>query len=235
VLENDGTGSFTVMDDIDAPQSGSCAVLMDFDNDLDLDLTLIDELEDTVTLMENTGSGVLSPLCPPAPAGTCRQPTASGAAQIQLVDKEDTKDRLQWKWGKGAATMKDEYGFPTATEGYALCVYDDAVLVASAGAPPAGDCAGKPCWKESKTGFKYGDKFRSSDGVGSLQLKAGVAGKASNQLKAQGFNVLMPALGPLTGPLVVQLHQSSAAVCWGATFSTPFTKDDGVTLKDKSD
>lgn len=56
VYSNDGAGGLSLLDTIAAPQAGSCAVLMDLDNDGDLDASLIDEEEDVVLLMKNSGT-----------------------------------------------------------------------------------------------------------------------------------------------------------------------------------
>ena len=52
-------------------------------------------------------------------------PTSKGAL---LTIKKDantaSKDRLLWKWGKGAATAKGDFGIPTPTTDYELCIYD---------------------------------------------------------------------------------------------------------------
>ena len=40
--------------------------------------------------------------------------------------------------------------------------------------------------------------------------------------------------GAIVSPVTVQL-QSSNGNCWQAVYSTPFTKNDGVTFKDKAD
>ena len=45
----------------------------------------------------------------------------------------------------------------------------------------------------------------------------------------------MPSLLSLTGPLDVQLRKSSGDLCWGATYSAPFLKNDGISFKDKAD
>ena len=69
-----------------------------------------------------------------------------------------------------------------------------------------------------------------------LKLKAGVAGKAQIQVKSKGDHVEMPPLGPaLTGPITVQLSQTSSSLCWQAVYPAPFQKNDGVTFNDKSD
>lgn len=53
VFTNDGNGVFAPFEEIPAMRSASCTLMLDFDNDGDLDLGLVDEFSDTVTLMEN--------------------------------------------------------------------------------------------------------------------------------------------------------------------------------------
>lgn len=60
VFTNDGAGAFTLFTEVLSTQAASCALLFDFDNDLDLDVAMIDELADEVILMKNTGA----PTCP---------------------------------------------------------------------------------------------------------------------------------------------------------------------------
>jgi hypothetical protein len=43
----------TLVQSIDAPDAASCSVFLDFDNDRDLDLALVDEVADVVLLMRN--------------------------------------------------------------------------------------------------------------------------------------------------------------------------------------
>ncbi len=51
---NSGNGAFAFDLEIGSPQSSSCAVIYDIDNDHDLDVALIDEEEDIVMIHENT-------------------------------------------------------------------------------------------------------------------------------------------------------------------------------------
>ncbi len=60
VFTNDGDGTFTFDQEINAPLAASCSLAVDIDNDLDLDLALIDELEDVVILMRNGGYSVIA-------------------------------------------------------------------------------------------------------------------------------------------------------------------------------
>jgi hypothetical protein len=234
VYVNDGAGNFTFDQEFAATANPSCAVLLDIDNDGDLDMALTDEIDDTVTILQNGGGP--SPLCPPAPA-VCRGSVLSGKSSLQLRDKTpDTGDQLVWKWAAGATTPKADYGAPLGGDAYAACLYDQGALIASVTAEGGGVCAGKPCWAEKPTGFLYKDKALTPTGAQTLQLVQGLTdGKARITLKAKGVPLAMPALGGLVGPIDVQLHRSGGAPCFGSTFSAPFLKSDGTTFKDRSD
>jgi hypothetical protein len=233
IYRNDGAGNFTLDQDIDAPDSPSCSVMLDFDNDGDLDLALSDELADVVVLAQNTNGA--SSLCPIVPA-TCRTTVLPGKSSFQLKDKStDKNDQLVWKWA-GQATPKGDFSDPVnSLEDYALCLYDDGALVASATAPAQGTCAGKPCWTEKPTGFAYKDKDLTPTGTLSVALKEGLTdGKAKITFKGKGGPLNMPPPGSLTGPLTVELHKIGG-LCWKATFSAPFLKQDSLQLKARSD
>jgi hypothetical protein len=232
---NDGTGTFTSDGDVDAPANPSCAVPVDMDNDGDIDLALTDEIADRVVLMRNEGAGGPSPLCPETPTPGCRAPASGGKSLLLVKDRsDDVQDRLIWKWLPGAATDLAEFGDPAADEDYALCVYDGTTRVFSGRADAGGTCAGKPCWKATSTGFKFKNKALSPDGTLLLLLKSGADGAAKIVFKGKGDNLLLPPLAA-TGPMTAELRQSSGAVCWGATYSSPFLVNDGATFKDKAD
>ena len=73
--------------------------------------------------------------------------------------------------GKGAATSAADFGDPTVSTRYDLCVYDDSgsgpELRANATVLP-GDG-----WKAKRSGFKFKRKDLLPDGIRSLSLKAG--------------------------------------------------------------
>lgn len=49
-------GTFTYLRDFDAPQAASCSLFLDFDNDGDLDLALIDEIADQIVLVKSNST-----------------------------------------------------------------------------------------------------------------------------------------------------------------------------------
>ncbi|MGH7786243.1 MAG: FG-GAP-like repeat-containing protein [Candidatus Binatia bacterium] len=228
VFTNDGTGAFTFSQEIPATNNPSCSILIDLDNDGDLDFALTDEIADTVTIMLNAP---LAPLtCAPAPLGTCREPFVTGKAKLLLKDPvDDGKDRILWKWLKGSATLFGDFGDPLGADPYALCVYDGGALVGSSVALPSAN------WDPLPSGYKFKDTAASPYGALKAKLSAGGDGQAKILFLARGTGISMPPVASLTGPLVVQLHYSPVGVCWSATYSAPFLKNDGVTLKDVAD
>jgi hypothetical protein len=189
------------------------------------------------TVTTTTTTTTTLPPCAPAPRTGCRRPTVSRGASILIRDRTpDSFDQLAWKWGKGAATSKTDFGDPLTTTGFRLCVYDGIggtpALELSAAAPPGGICAGKPCWKESAAAFTYGNATLLPDGLRKMLLKAGAAGAAKIGVRGSGANLRLPALS-FTPPVNVQL-QATNGQCWDAVYSTPIINDAGE-FKARSD
>ena len=156
--------------------------------------------------------------CLAIPASACRVPTEPRRALIILKDRDpDTKDQLTWKWISGQATAKADFGNPLTTDGHALCLYDASGFALAAAAPARGTCAGKACWTEQSTGYKYNDKDLTPDGLLIVRLKEGGDGKAKIIVKGKGANLDMTSLPDLIPPLTVQL-QATNGECWGATY-----------------
>jgi hypothetical protein len=214
-------------------------VPVDFDNDGDIDLALTDEIADVIVLYENKGVDG-GPQATPACASTpvpCRTPAVGEKASVKLQDRSPSSgDRLLWKWIKGATTPKSDFGNPVMTDGYDLCLYDNGSLIGSMAAPAGGVCDGKPCWAEKTKGFDYKDKELTPHGLQKIVMREGLLpGKAKIVLKGSGDNLDMPDLDAITGPIEVQLQRRTGGMCFGASYSAPFQKQDSAQLKDKAD
>ena len=98
------------------------------------------------------------------------------------------------------------------------------VLVAAV-APPGGDCAGRPCWRETGTGYRYGDKALTPGGILKLSLRAGADGQAKIGLKGKGGNLRLSA-PPFASGVTVQL-KSEAGICWQADYGAPSVNGGG--------
>ena len=181
-----------------------------------------------------TGGGA----CPAQPRGDCRLPVAPGRSRLSLSDKlNDRRDRLQWRWMRGQATTKAEFGDPLTTDGYHLCIYDAGGLVTQAEAPPGDVCDDRrpePCWSEKRQSFAYIDPDLTPSGIRSLDFKEGRDGRAKIYLRAAGPLFGMPALDTLTSPVTVQLA-STNGTCFGATYSAPFRMQSPERFRARSD
>ena len=133
----------------------------------------------------------------------------------------DTRDQLGWRWVSTATVAVGDFGNPIATSRYALCIYDgNGVLKLAAAAPPDDTCAGRPCWRRTRSGLQYRDRALTPDGLLKISLKAGPAGRAKIAVRGKGANLRMPA-PPFTTPVRVQLGRNDASTCWEARFGTP--------------
>jgi hypothetical protein len=162
----------------------------------------------------------LTSVCPSSPQ-SCRTP---GKALLLIKNKADnSKDKLIWKWLKGAATTTAEFADPTATADYALCIYAGTTdtLRAQVHIPPS-----NTKWKATGTkGFKYKDATGTDDGTRKVVLKSGAAGKSKALVKGKGanlpdFNSDLP-IAPGDLPLIVQLRNNQTGICWEGQFSLP--------------
>jgi len=149
------------------------------------------------------------------------QASVSQKGSVALRDISPDKNKLKWKWRSTATVPLTDFGDPTASTDYILCLYDNTGLQLSWKAPAAGTCAGKPCWAAGTVGFKYKDKELTPDGLSSVSLKSGAAGKAKIGVGGKGANLHLPATLSLTTPVRVQLKRSGSNACWEGTFSNP--------------
>ena len=123
--------------------------------------------------------------------------TPSTPSSIVLKTGSDPKQKkVVWKW-KGLAGTIAQFGDPTTTTDYTLCVYENApnqppVVILRAVAPAGGMCGTRPCWTAKTTGFTYKDSELTPDGVASVKLKAGTALSDETVLGVKGKGALLP-------------------------------------------
>jgi hypothetical protein len=196
----------------------------------------------TPTAVESTSpSPAATPACGATPQTECRTPSRTGSAALLIkAGTSAEKNLLVWKWTKGPATTKADFGDPTTTDTYRLCIYDGASqLISSATAPAGGVCnasTATPCWSESTTGFSYRDKDRTPDGIQTLVLREGLVGAARIVLRARGAHLGAPTRFPVVQPVTMQLE--NGRTCWQATYSSPAlrnTASPSRQFKDKAD
>jgi hypothetical protein len=146
----------------------------------------------------------------------------SGAGLLHIKASHTGQDgsSLTWKWLKGPAVAKADFGVPTAEDGtnYALCFYDgDRALVAAAQIPAGGVCGGeRACWRKRSSGFLYAGRGTNPDGIESLILRAGTDGALTARGGGTGLN--RPVLPVQRLPLTVELKNGNGD-CWSASYA----------------
>jgi cysteine-rich repeat protein len=140
---------------------------------------------------------------------------AAPKSLLLLKQAGGNKDKLLWKWIKGAAVTPMQLGDPTATDGYAMCIYAGGALIASSPLPAG------PRWTVAKGGFQYSDPAGSPGGILKARLKSGAGGKSKVVVKGKGNNLPDPALGSLALPVTAQLVNTNSGFCVGASFAGP--------------
>lgn len=168
--------------------------------------------------------------CSSAPRN-CRNPVVARGSKLILKDRTpDDHDMLKWNWKRGRATTKAIFGNPVATTSYALCLYQDGVLVQGNLLPNGSD------WTDVATGYRYRALDLMPDGILSGKLREGLTdGFALVKIKGKGALLELPDPTPLTGVLDVQLQRLDDPHCWGATFTPPFHRNTGGVLIAYSD
>jgi cysteine-rich repeat protein len=147
----------------------------------------------------------------------CRQ---AGKSHLKYTNSvTDTKDKLQWKWARGATTVQQDFGDPTTSADYQLCVFAE-----SSGPPTVLFAAAVPAsasrWSALGTvGYEYLDKAASQDGMSEILVRGGAAGRSKIVLRGKGAGLSDPALplAPADG-IRVQLTNQSTGICWESEF-----------------
>jgi hypothetical protein len=154
-----------------------------------------------------------------APVAGCKQPVTSGKASLLVADGSfnPKRNRLAWKWLKGAATTPGDLGNPTTSSEYQFCVFDETggtpALVLEATVPPG------PSWGPTSRGYKFKDRTLVNAGISQIKLKTGAAGAASISVLGKGANLPVPSLPLVQDPrVIVQLLNENT--CWEARYGT---------------
>jgi hypothetical protein len=169
--------------------------------------------------------------CPPN-AVACR-PADKNKVLIKN-SADNSKDKVLWKWSKGADTTQPEFGNPTTTANYALCFYTgpSADLLKQISVPPGSK------WSPIGTkGYKYSDTAGTADGVTKIIVKGGTLGRSKALLKGKGANLPdfdsdLP-IPPGDLPMIVQLRNNQTGICWEGQFTLP-KKNTGDQFSSKS-
>jgi cysteine-rich repeat protein len=152
-------------------------------------------------------------------AGGCHGPhagcrTASAGAKILLRDDGSAggQVRFGWKDASGLTTLGD-FGVPTGTTAYHLCVFAGETLLFAGDVPPGSG------WQMQTKGFAYKSIGSTPDGIGTVKLRSS---GLKTKLFAKGKGAPVDFTGSLAVPAVrAQLLRDEGAVCWEQLFDAP--------------
>jgi uncharacterized delta-60 repeat protein len=152
-------------------------------------------------------------------------------ATLTIIERTAGREKLVLKLRSGPERTQSDFGNPLEPGGtdYAVCVFDGAgSAVGSLGVARAGDsCGSRSCWSAvgkdppDGRGYRYRDRDLEADGVRTLDLKGGAAGRTSLTLKAKNRDSTMPTgwTAALQGEasVTLQVHGSGGVQCLSAT------------------
>jgi cysteine-rich repeat protein len=144
---------------------------------------------------------------------SCRSAQSNGLG-VLTSSMHPNRNKLGWKWTKGAATAQSDFGTPAGTTAYTLCMFAGTTnaVVGVAEIPPSAQK-----WAASGHGFKYKDPSGSENGITKMTLVAGAAGKAKIIVKGKGAGLPLSS-PPYSPPVTIQITNSSTNACWASTF-----------------
>jgi cysteine-rich repeat protein len=155
--------------------------------------------------------------CVVRPRGDCRHPAKPRAARLELASRTTKRSTLLFDWLRGAATTVGDFGDPRTAPDYTLCLFDRAGgtdRLAFRGKAPAG-----AAWKAGRKGFRYRSPGATPDGLTSVTLQSGKAGKAATLVRGKGANLRLGGVD-FTPPVTAQLQAGGGAgACFAGTFS----------------
>ena len=146
---------------------------------------------------------------------SCR--SAAVAKLLVKTNTDPSKDKLAWKWLKGESTSQSDFGLPTGTTAYRLCVFAGPTNTL-VGEADIGPDAQK--WRARGTsGFQYKDPSGAADGISKIVLAGSASNRAKIVLHGAGAGLSFSA-PPYALPVTAQLSNSSTSACWSASYAT---------------
>ncbi len=196
--------------------------------------TLTPTITSTATSSPTPTHTPLPALCPGSPAATC---LASEKAQLTLkLGDNPTRYKLTWDFKNGPLLSQASFGTPTASDTYALCIFENGVLKFESNI-----AASSTLWEPSSDkGYRYKDREgTTSEGITGATMLGGAAGKSKIAIDGKGAALPVPppasasAVFTPGATIVSQLHQADGS-CYGMTFSgAQITKNNGVQFRAK--
>ena len=170
---------------------------------------------------DGASSDISSCVAAAAPRAGCRHALKS---MLVLKRSDDTRGKLVWKWINGDQTSLEDFGMPTGTTSYALCVFAGPTNTAIRQIQTQYDSFS--FWSAISTrGYDY---WYSGDKV---ILRAGDQGEAKALMRVSGPN---PTL-KLPLPVTAQLINSANDICFESVYDTAdVIRNDALRFKAKA-
>ncbi len=162
------------------------------------------------------GGSVGSSACTSTPATGCLASKA-GTLHVRRPIKP-SQHSLSFTWTNGPSLTKTDFGTPTTTDGYTLCLYDSGLLLASLPVAAGGLCGTHPCWEATTAGYRFSDAAGKQGGMRSIALRASSNAKSRIAAKAKGSSLPAIDLGGWTLVTAKLVHEG-AGPCFEATFA----------------
>jgi hypothetical protein len=178
----------------------------------------------------------LTRICPFEPRTDCRGEAKPGRSKLALKNHptKPRKDTVKWSFKKGVETRPADFGDPTATTDYELCLYlafDDVCWLFLH--PDALAGAG---WVAKRNGFQFkARRGEHPDGLRRIRLRWGRDRKTRLKVKGKGelLGLDLPPFPP-GAEILVQLYNSEGE-CWSTEFGEEPARNDQKRFKDRSD
>lgn len=168
------------------------------------------------------------------PADTCVE-GLKGKLQVKYDAETGEKSLLKWKLAGGDEFDQAALGDLATTASFEICIYDESGGVSGVSSrmnigPTVRFQSNDP------DGYSFSDSLGFWDGIKTLKLKTGIAGKSSVTLAAKGTRI--PLAAPVSaeqifaqdGRVAIQMHNTQTNRCWSSEF-TEATKHTGALFK----
>lgn len=205
-----------------AEQNGTCAELLCGDGVVTRPFEICDDGHPAGGPEANDTCVGCTKLCAPQPRGNCHTAADEPQTEARILIRRASQGRtsLEFSWPEAPAAMS-EFGDPSRTSSFALCVYDrsgTAEPLLEAHALAEERCANGPCWKRLHSrGFQYTNPTRNGE-LTSVTLAAKPNGKARIRVRGKDVSFATTSM-PFALPVTVQLVNSDSASCWQAEFT----------------
>ncbi len=179
--------------------------------------------------------------CPALPRENCLVSETPGRSLLLMKNLGSGRRKMVIRWLKGEATDVADFGAPDISTSYAACIYSEdggsPGLVMSSVVASGGSCSGKPCWKQTGSGYRFRDRAATQGGVKTLNLRSGQAGRAKIIFKALGEALVLPPLPLVQSPraLVQIVNDDIGGRCWEISLPAPPAVNTTQKFKDKGE